>query len=370
MSAIGMSLLRRLTPIVAALVVFAAILQAIGYPGAEVLGDIVRGSVGTPNALLQTVRWTVPLVLVGLGAVISFRSGFFNVGGLGQFYLGAIAAAWVSTTLTAIPAPLAIALSIVAGIAAGAVWALVPGILRVYFRADEVVTTIMLNFVAQFLLLYLVTGPMMDTSATAQGSASAPVPDAFRISDSGGLSPLIIGIVVVVAAVIWVLVNRTSFGVLSGIAGRNALMLKWQGVEVGRIGLTSFGISGALAGLAGAIEILGPSGRLVTGLSPQVGNSAMLVALTAGLLVGGALLSGLFFGALTAASLFLPVAAQLPASAIVVLNGIIALLVTAEFRFRPRRSRKVAAAADPPDPARAPEPAAAPRSDTEREVIL
>ena len=345
MNAIGMSLVRRLAPIIAALVIFAAILQAIGYPGADVLRDIVRGSVGTPNAVLQTIRWTVPLLLVGLGAVVSFRSGYFNVGGLGQFYLGAIAATWVSTTLTALPAPLAVTLSILGGIAAGAAWALIPGALRVYFRADEVVTTIMLNFVAQFLLLYLVTGPMMDTSATAEGSASAPVPAAFRISNSGGLSPLIIGIVVVVAAVIWVLVNRTSFGVLSGIAGRNALMLKWQGVEVGRIGLTSFGISGALAGLAGSIEILGPTGRLVTGLSPQVGNSAMLVALTAALLVGGALLSGIFFGALTAASLFLPVAAHLPASAIVVLNGIIALLVTAEFRFTRRRRRTKSAVA-------------------------
>ncbi|MCS5734363.1 ABC transporter permease [Herbiconiux daphne] len=343
--------LRRLAPIVLALVLFAVLLQLIGYQGIEVLQDIFKGSVGTPNALVQTLRWTIPLVIIGLGAVVSFRSGFFNVGGLGQFYLGAIGATSVATAMPDGPPAVVVTLAVLAGIALGAVWSIVPGILRIVFGADEVITTIMANFVAQYLLLYLLAGPMMDRSSdTAQGAASAPIADDLRISTSNGLSPVTLGVTVAVIVIIWLLLARTSFGVLSGIAGRNGVMLRWQGVKVGRIGLVAFGLSGGLAGLAGALEIMGPSGKLVTGLSPQVGNNAMLVALVAGLAVFGSVAAALFFGALTAASLFLPVAAQLPASAIVVLNGFIAMLVTAQLRlphWATRRRRPTPGAAEP-----------------------
>jgi general nucleoside transport system permease protein len=349
------SILRRIAPIVAAIAVFALLLQLLGFAGGDVMESIVRGSVGTPNALMQSLRWSIPLIIMGLAAVVTFRAGFFNVGGLGQYYLGTILSTWVATTWIDGPPWLVVTVALVAGGIGGALWSIVPGILRVYFGADEVVTTIMANFVAQYLVLYLVSGPMRDrSSATAQGAASAPVPEAFRISTSNGLSPVTIGITIAVMIAIWFIIQRTSFGVMSGMAGRNAVMLAWQGVKVGRIGVQSFAISGALAGLAGGMEILGPSGKLVTGLSPQVGNNAMLVALVAGLAVGGAVLAAVFFGALTAASLFLPIAVSLPASAIVVLNGIIAILVTASVKLPARRKRRRADPPAVPDPSPAP----------------
>ena len=335
------ALVRRLTPVIAAVAIFASILQLLGYQGLDVLGDIFRGSLGGPNAALQSLRWSLPLTIMGLGAAISFRTGFFNVGGLGQFYFGAIAATAVATNLVGVSPLVAIPASVLAAMLAGALWSLLPGVLRVYWGADEVVTTIMANFVAQFLMLYLLSGPMMDrSSATAQGAASAPIAAEFRISTSSGISAATVLITLLVIAAVWLLATRTSFGVLSAIAGRNGIMLAWQGVRVKRIGLQAFGVSGALAGLAGAMEILGPSGKLVAGLSPQLGNNAMLVALVAGLAIFGSVFAALFFGALTAASLFLPIASQLPASAVVVLNGLIAILVTAQFRFSGRSARR------------------------------
>lgn len=353
MNEMTMQILRRMAPVAAAVVIFVLVLQIAGFAGFEVVGAIVQGSAGTPNALMQSLRWSFPLIIMGLGAAVSFRAGFFNVGGLGQFYLGGIGATAVAIGLPAGTPPwIAIPLAILVAMVFGGVWSLIPGMLRVFFGADEVVTTIMANFIAQFLLLYLVSGPMMDrSSATAQGAASPPVPEDFRISGSNGISLVTVGIVLATIAIIAFLVLRTPFGVLSGIAGRNSVMLKWQGVKVSRIGLQTFGIAGALAGLAGGMEILGPTGKLMQGISPQIGNNALLVALVAGLAVSGTIIAAWFFGMLTAASLFLPIAVSLPASAIVVLNGIIAILVTAQVKLprrrRPRRTDPAVASAGP-----------------------
>lgn len=326
----------RLVPVLVALVIFGVVLQLIGYDGLEVLESLLQGAVGSAGAATQSLRWSLPLIIMGVGTALSFRAGYFNVGGLGQFYLGAIGATLVSTNAEGWPPVVAIAASVVVAVLLGAAWSLVPGALRVFVGADEVITTIMANFIAQFLLLYLVTGPMKDL-ASPQAASTAPVPAALRISDSGGVSVVTLAITVLVVVGAWLLVRRTSYGVLSGIAGRNAVVLRWQGVGIARVGLATFALSGGLAGLAGALEILGPTGRLVSGLSPQIGNTAMLIALVGGMAVLGSLVAALFFGGLTAASLFLPIAVQIPASAIVVLNGFIAVLVTARTALRRRR---------------------------------
>ena len=137
--------------------------------------------------------------------------------------------------------------------------------------------------------------------------------------------------------------RRTRFGILSGVAGRNTVVLLWQGANVRRIGLQSFAITGLLAGLAGSLEILGPSGRLVAGFSAEIGNTGMIVAFVGGLTVVGALFASVFFACLTAASFSLPVYVGIPAATLVVLNGLIAVLVSARFygwRWRPPGRRR------------------------------
>jgi len=238
--------------------------------------------------------------------------------------------------------------TILAGAAAGALWSLVPGVLRLLFAADEVVTTLMMNFVAVLLLEYLTGGPLKDPAGSGQTSTSRTIAAHLRLSDASGMSMRIFVIVAVVTGLVWLLLYRTPFGLRAALAGRNPVMARWQGVDPGRLGVTAFAIAGALAGVAGSLELLGPSGALSSGFSPDIGFVAVVVALVGGLSVGGAVAAALFFGGLHAAILYLPTVTNLPTSALTVLNGFVAMLITVSaipaLVVRRRRRRELEAA--------------------------
>lgn len=330
--------LRRVAPVAVAIAIFLVIVTLLKLPAWDILQGLARGSIGSPSALVQSARWVTPILLLSLGAVISFRAGYFNAGGLGQYYMGAIGATWVATSWLTGPPILVIGLSIAVGIVLGALWSLIPGVLRVWWGAYEVITTIMLNFIAALLLLFLVSGPLQDpTVSSGLVTSSRLLEPQFRLGAATGFAPILIGVTVVVLVAVWLIVHKTKFGILSGIAGRNALVLEWQGANVRRLGLQAFALTGVLSGLAGSLEILGPSGHLVAGLSPEIGNTGMIVAFVGGLTVIGALFASVFFAFITAASFSLPVFVGIPAATIVVLNGLIAILVSAHFSWRRRR---------------------------------
>ena len=214
-----------------------------------------------------------------------------------------------------------------------------PEFLRLKSGADEVITTLMGNFLAALLLIYVTSGPLKDQSGSGQQASSRPLEAAYRISSSVGVSPTIIVIAALVLVLMWLLVNRTAFGVLSGLAGRNPTMVTWQGVRLWKVGLASFLISGALAGLAGTIELMGPNGRLASGFLPAHGFTAILIALVADLSILGTAVVSLFFGGLASAALFLPIMAGLPSAAIEIINAAIALFITARSQFVERLVR-------------------------------
>ena len=297
---------RALAFILLALALCGVIFQFAGYSAVEMFQSIADGAFLNPNAWQGSLRWAMPLFITACGVVVSFRSGYFNVGAQGQFYMGAIGATFVVDFLNGYPAALVVPLAFVAAMVCGALWAAWPGYLRVTSGADEVITTLMGNFIASLILIYVTGGILKDPSGTGQVMASRPVAEAYRISSEVGLSPAIVGIAVVVGVLTWMLVNRTAFGVLCGLAGRNPTMVVWQGARMSQFGLAAFALSGALAGLAGVIEVLGPNGRLVSGFLPTHGFTAILIALVAGLSVAGAAIVSLFFGGLAAASLYLP----------------------------------------------------------------
>ena len=186
------------------------------------------------------------------------------------------------------------------------------------------------NFIAGLLLIYVTSGPLKDPSGSGQQASSRPLAAMYRISDSYGISSTIIIIAAVVAVVMWVLVNRTSFGLLASLAGRNPTMVRFQGAKLWKLGLSSFLISGALAGLAGSIELMGPNGRIASGFLPTHGFTAILIALVANMSVLGTVAASCFFGGLASAALFLPILAGLPAAAIDIINASIALFITAK----------------------------------------
>jgi simple sugar transport system permease protein len=311
-----------------ALILCGAIFTLAGYSALDLFANIVQGAILAPHAFVHTLRWTLPLFVTALGVVITFRCGYFNIGAQGQFYAGGIAAGFAVDALRGAPPALGITLTIAAGIGGGAAWALVPGLLRVRSGTDEVITTLMGNFIAALALAYVTSGPLKDDSGSGQVAAGRPVTAALRIASSSGVSPTLGAIVVAAGLLIWLLVDRTAFGVLGSLAGRNPVMVVWQGARSAQIAIAAFALSGGLAGLAGALELLGPSGRLVSGSAPTLGFGAVLIALVCGLSVPAAAIVSLFFGGLAAASLYLPVIAGLPSAAINIINAAITLVIT------------------------------------------
>lgn len=320
---------RALAFVLLALLLCAIAFEAAGYSSVTMLRAIAEGAFTSFGAWQNTLRWALPLFISACGVLVAFRAGFFNVGTQGQFYCGAMAAAFAMHFLSGMPPLLVIPLVVFAGMAGGAAWALWPGFLRLNAGANEVLTTLMGNFIAGLLLVYVTSGPLKDPLGTAELSATPPVQGVYRIASSASLSPVIIVTAIVVGITIWLLMNRTVFGILAGVSGRNPVMLQWQGASTVRVGLAAFLISGGLAGLAGAMDYLGPSGRVVSGFLPGHGFAAIVIALVGGLTVPGVAVAALFFGGLAAANLYLPVIAGLPSSAVDIINATIALLITA-----------------------------------------
>ena len=324
---------RSLVFVAVALILCAVVFQFAGYNAPVMLWSVADGAFLRNGAMAQSLRWALPLFITAVGVAISFRAGFFNIGAQGQFYVGAISAAFAADVLSGGPALVFVPLILLAGMAGGALWALWPGLLRLRSGTDEVITTLMGNFLAGLLLVYVTSGPLKDPSGSGQQASSRPLDPAYRISDSLGLSPTIVVITVVVGILMWLLVNRTAFGVLAGLAGRNGTMVQWQGARIWKLGLSSFLISGALAGLAGTIEFMGPNGRIASGFLPAHGFTAILIALVANLSVVGTAIAAIFFGGLASAALYLPIMAGLPAAAIDIINAAIALFITARSRL-------------------------------------
>ncbi|MEI3856156.1 MULTISPECIES: ABC transporter permease [Ensifer] len=327
------TVVRSLIFVIFALILCALVFQLAGYNAPVTLWAVLDGAFLRSGAIEQSLRWALPLFITAVGVGISFRAGFFNIGAQGQFYVGAICAAFAAEAVKGGPAFLVIPTLLLAGMLGGALWALWPGLLRLRSGTDEVITTLMGNFMAGLLLVYVTSGPLKDPSGSGQQASSRPLDAAYRISDSLGLSPAIIAIAVVVGILMWLLVNRTSFGILASLAGRNGTMVEWQGARLWQLGLSSFLVSGALAGLAGTIEFMGPNGRIASGFLPAHGFTAILIALVANLSVLGTAVAAIFFGGLASAALYLPIMAGLPSAAIDIINAAIALFITARSTF-------------------------------------
>jgi ABC-type uncharacterized transport system permease subunit len=219
-----------------ALILCGAIFETAGFSAPDMFSAILDGAFLSDNALAHDLRWACPLFVSATGVVIAFRCGYFNVGTQGQFYLGGIGAAIGVAILPGLPDGVVMVAALIFGIALGALWAFWPGWLRIRSGTDEVITTLMGNFIAGLLLVWVTSGPLKDPSGSGQVTSSRSVPLGIRISTDTGVSPIILGITIAVGVMVWVLVNRTAFGVLGGLAGRNPVMVTWQGARLSRLG--------------------------------------------------------------------------------------------------------------------------------------
>ncbi|MGE4328271.1 MAG: ABC transporter permease [Pseudodonghicola sp.] len=297
-----LTLLAPVGAVLSALVIAGLLIAIAGANVLEAYGLILKGAFGSRLGFSETLTRATPLILTGLAAAVAFRARLWNIGGEGQFYMGALAVAGIGMVpaLAGLPAPLAILLCLIAGAVAGMILLLIPLGLRLKFGVDEVVTTLLLNFVAVLFVSLMIEGVMKDPLAFGWPQ-SVPVPANAELPKLMARSRLHAGLViaVVMALAVWWLQARTVFGMRSRAAGLNPRAAAFAGVPLGRTLVAVACLSGGMAGLAGAIEVMGVKGYVTTDLSPSYGYSGIIIAMLANLnpigVIGAALFSAVMF---------------------------------------------------------------------------
>ena len=305
------------------LVTLAGWLEASGYDAPAVLQALWSGAFGSwYNFTSVTLVRSVPLILIGLGIATAFRGGAFNIGAEGQFYAGAIAATWVGLHVTQGPTVLAVPLLLLTSAFAGALWVAVPVLLKLRFGVIEVISTLLLNFVAEALVSLLVLGPLQERSGIYPQSDA--IVEAAQLPLLGGRLHAGFLLAAGAAVILWYLFTRTVWGFHLRAVGLSPRAAEVSGrVDSARMGATALLCSGALAGLAGGVEVSGVSYALFQNLSPGYGFTGIAVALLGGLHPIGVLFSGIFLGALEAGAGAMQRDAGVPSVAVYVVEAII-----------------------------------------------
>ncbi len=293
---------------------------------------LAQGAFGSQSGLLNTILQATPLVLGGLAVGVGFKAGLFNIGGQGQFLLAATAAAGVGAALATAPGPIAITAALLAGILAGAFWGLIPGALKAFSGAHEVVTTIMLNSIAAAVIGFLILGPLL-----------APGFSFGRTGDLGNAGlPIILGdnihlgviLAVVAVPVVWWLLYRSTLGFEIRSVGANPSAARYAGMRPAVLTMLTMSMSGLLFGVAGSIEILGVSHFMIPSYGTSIGFDAIAVALLGRSHPFGIAAAALLFGALRAGAGLMQVLANIPVEIVDVIQAIILLFLAADIVVR------------------------------------
>ncbi len=321
-------LLLPLAALGAGLAVLALFFAASGYDPVAALGAMVRGAFGSWYAFTSgTLVRAIPLMLIALGFTVGLRAGVLNIGGEGQFYAGAIAATWIGLKLGEWPGFAAIPLMLATAFAAGACWVAVPAWLRLRFGVLEVISTLLLNFVAEALVSFMVQGPLQEAQHIYP--QSDPLPLVARLPVFPG-TRLHLGIVLALSCCViaWYVFRRTMTGFELRAVGRGPRAARVAGgLRVQRLAAMALLMSGALAGLAGGVEVGGVSYALYPNLSPGYGFTAIAVALLARQSPPGIIVSAILFGALEAGAGAMQRDAGVPAVAVYVAEAVTIIAV-------------------------------------------
>lgn len=324
----------------------AGMLLAAGFDAPLALAAMWRGAFGSVDAVLSaTLVRSIPLLLAGVGMVVALRAGVLNIGGDGQLLAGATAAVLVALAAGGAGGPIVVAAALLASALAGAGWAGVPAWLKARFDTLEVVSTIMMNFVAIQVVSFLVRGPLQEPTGTYPQSeaVAAGMRLPLLIAGSRLHAGLVAAVVAAVAA--WVFLEHTAAGLRLRLVGLGEhAAASAGGIDVRRVRTGAFLASGALAGLAGGVEVLGVTYALYENLSPGYGYTAIAVALLAGLRPLAAAGSALLLGSLGAGAAAMQRDAGVPAGAAVSVEAVLVLAVLAAQAAGARRRRGALAA--------------------------
>ena len=314
--------------LLAGLIVLALGLELAGYDSGAALGALWSGAFGSWYALTSaTLVRAVPLILIGLGLALAFRGGAFNIGAEGQFYAGAIAATWIGLSVGHLPSSLAVAAVLSGAVLAGALWVAIPVLLRVRYGVLEVISTLLLNFVAEALTSLLVQGPLQESQHIYP--QSDPIAESARLPLLPG-TRLHAGLALALAGALllhWVF-SRTLWGFRLRAVGLGPRAAEIAGrIDSRWITALALALSGAIAGLAGGVEVSGVSYALFQNLSPGYGFTGIAVALLGRLHPFGVVLAGLLFGALEAGAGAMQREADVPAVAVYLVEAVVIIVV-------------------------------------------
>jgi simple sugar transport system permease protein len=303
------------------------LLRLLGFDPLSALAALWSGSIGSSYALTSgsLVRAT-PLILTGLAVAIAFRAGVFNIGAEGQLLVGAAAATAIALAPRVPAGRLTTVLALLGGGIAGGAWAGVAAVLRARFRVLEVLSTILLNFVAVYLVSYLVRGPLQEPLHIYPQSSTIPLAARLpRLAESSRLHAGFV-VAVAVAVVTWWILRYTAAGFRIRAAGANPDAAQSAGqIDVIRATTRAFLVSGAIAGLAGAVEVTGVTFALYENISPGYGYTGIAVALLARLNPLGTVATGLLFGALEAGATAMQRDAGVPSVTVSIVEALIIL---------------------------------------------
>lgn len=333
----------------AALAVGAIMLLFLGIDPLVAYQAMAVGAFGSPNALAETMVKAVPLLLIGLGICISFRAKVINIGGEGQMIIGALLATAIGLAVPELPGWLVIPLVMVVGFFGGAVWGAIPGVLKAYFNVNEILSTVMMNAIAVQLMNFLLRGPMIDPD---QAELLSKIPQTARLPEAYHLARWLptrlhagVIIAVVLAFVVYLLLFHTTLGYRIRAVGFNPDASRYGGIRVRRQIVIALLLSGAFAGLAGAVQVYGLNYRMITdgsatGFTGSAGFNGIVAALFGGLHPLGTIPAAFFFGALLVGANSMQRISQVPSAFVIALNGLVVIFVVSSAIWQDMRQRK------------------------------
>ena len=323
------ALLTPLAALAAAAALIALVLLALGASPARVFAALWEGAFGNWFALTDTLVKSTPLVFTGLAIAVAFSGSLWNIGADGQLIIGALAAGATGPMLGGWPRPLGIAIVLVSGAIGGALWGGVCGWLRARRATSEVISTIMMNFVAMQLLSWAVHGPLMEPSgAYPKSVAIAPAARMYMFAPPSQLNPAML-LALGLALGCYFFLFRSTAGFELRALGRNRRAATFFGVPAGAVAIWAMALSGALAGLGGAVQVCAITHRLYEKMSPGWGYEAIAVALVARLNPLWIVASAIFFGALDSGSQAMQRAESISPVLVQVIQGLVILILLA-----------------------------------------
>ena len=329
--------------VVLALAVVAAIMAATGYDPLNAYHELFRGATGCDNLgqvftglftkrqFGNTVEYAMVLFLTGLACAVGARAGIFNVGGEGQLYLGAIVSAYIGVVLNGLSPWIVIPVAALGAMAAGALYAWIPGVLKVKKKVNEVITTIMMNSIAIYFCAFLSNGPWK-TSQPNRVSGTDPLDNVYRFTQLIRGSNLTTAIFAsaIIAFFIWYVMSRTATGFEMKLTGHNPRFAKYLGLSVDKLVIGSMVVSGAICGLVGMMEAYGVRGNYQDGISNEYYFDGLLVAMIMGYRPVGIIVMSFFFAFLKVGAAGMELNAGVPGELYRIIQSVVIFFMAAE----------------------------------------